>query len=343
MLLCATCNASSPKGTVNILTRQMYLESPEIASIVRDKCGVEISYDEHCSDVECSRIISTSRDFYNYDIIIFPSDMYEIIKGKIKVGYSDLNKVSKKYSADVRSHYLSYGYQDNVAYFALSLSGFVWNPAVIELSEKDSAYLMFKKAKNNTVFLTSNPTAVQNLIDNNQNLPYDSLVGFFNKIIQDADVYIADGYNGSKLYDKDQFAFAFQRSGDAVYVIVNSKNKNLTFLVHPKYSFIVSDMIAELNTRPETLCAARVLASKEVLDIVQKETYCLSPYGTYKLVDEPVFQKVYKPLFDGTHKARWLSHFVKNTKDNNKILAIWNKMSVLQQVVKNNSLILKHK
>src|SRR3990170_1517812 len=127
------CDAA--KGTVNILTRQGYLKSPEIASAIRNECGVEISYDEYDSGLECYKKFSTAAEnFYYYDIIIFPALVYELIKQKTAIKNSDLNKVVKEYSHDVKSHYLLQNYPSSVVYFTLPFFGFVWNPKVIELS-----------------------------------------------------------------------------------------------------------------------------------------------------------------------------------------------------------------
>ncbi|CAL7964073.1 conserved hypothetical protein [Gammaproteobacteria bacterium] len=332
---------ANPKGTVNILTWYAYLRSPEIISAVKDQCGVEIFYDEYYSVSECLSRITTIRDFYYYDIVIFPSDIYELIKEKLNIKNSDLNKVVKDYSSRIKNHYLLHSYPSNVVYFTLTLYGFIWNPAVITLSTSDSVSSMFEKAKDNIVILVNSFTGVWNLIDVNQKLPCDLLALAFGKIIQSADIYITNGYN--KLYDKDRFAFAFQRSGEAVFTIKASKNKSLSFLVHPDYSYISPDLMAELNSRSETRCVARVLAHKKVLDIIQKKTYYLSPYGTYKSVNDPVFQRVYKWLFDNADKVRWLdSFFAKNASEYNELRNMWDKIHLLPRVLKNQSIVLRH-
>jgi hypothetical protein len=350
MVLQTSANAS-PKGVVNILARYNYLGSPEIASLVKDKCGVEISYDEFFSFNDCMARISTFGDFYYYDIVIFPSLIYGLIETKIKRINSNLNQAVKDYSDLAKKRYLSHGYPSNVVYFALSVSGFIWNPEVIKISADDSIASMFEKAKNNIVIIINSPLGTKYLIDNNGRLSIGSFAKEFGKLILDADIYITNGYN--KLYDRDNFAFAYQRSGDAAFVLKASKNKSLSFFVHPKYSYVVPDLMAELNTRTETQCVARVLASKKVLDIVQKETGYLSPYGTYKSLNDPVFQDTYSQLFDRVPKIRWLdSFFAKNTANEGvvrnswryrDVRGAWDKIHMLPQVMKNHILILKRK
>ncbi len=330
-----TCYAS-PKGTVNILTRRLYLRSPEIISAVKNECGVEISYDEYYSCYECLRRSATVADFYHYDIVIFPNNIYTLIKSKIKLGKSDLSKVVHEYSEDVRKHYVAGHYPHNVVYFALSLSGFVWDSAVIQLSTGDSIVEMFEKAKNNIVVLNNSRPGLWNLIDNERKVSPQLIAQVFGKVVQNADIYIADGYN--ELYNQKEFAFAFQRSGEAVSIIKATKNKTLDFIMHPIYSYVSPDMMAELNARPETRCVARVLASKKILDVVQEKNYYLSPYGTYRSVKDPIFHKVYRQLFDRTYHMRWLdASFFKNVRGFAELKDVWDKIYLLPKVVKNYS------
>jgi len=342
IMLQATCDAN-PKGTVNILTWYEYLRSPEITSIVKDKCGVKIYYDEYYNTLECLQRISRvgTGDIYHYDIAIIPSDLYEYSKekiGVIGVKSSNLNKIINGYDSNIKNHYLLRGYPNNVVYFMLSLSGFIWNPMVIKLTANDDISSLFEKAKNNNVLIMNSLIAVWDLIDDNRRLPCAALAQAFDKDIKkNANVYIADGFGG--LYDEnniDKLAFSFQRSGLAISVIKSSKNKRLRFFMHPKYSYITPDLMAELNTRSETQCAAKVLASKEVLDIVQKNTHYLSPYGTYKSVNDPISWDIYKLLFDNIHKVRWLDSIPAS---NIKALQdMWIKIQLLPRIMKNRSL-----
>jgi len=343
MLLQATCDATSPKGMVNILSWSNYMSLPRVISMVKSGCGVEISSDEYYYPNDCLKRISTLGDFYDYDIVIFQSNIYELIEKKIKLkNKSSLSEVVKEYSSVIRDHYLSRNYPDNIVYFTLFVTGFIWNPDIIKLSASDSNWSMFKKAKNNIVILSESRTAIWSLINSDQKAPLNLLADVFGKVIQNADIYVVDG--SSKLYDKSSFAFALQRSSEAVEIIEASKNKALTFFIHPKYSFISPDLIAELNARPETRCVARVLASKKVLDIVQEEKHYLSPYGTYASVSDPIFRNVYKSLFDNIHAIRWVdSCYAKTIKEYLEIRNKWNKIYLLPQVMENHSLKLKSK
>jgi hypothetical protein len=329
--------AASPKGTVNVLTWWDYLNSPEITTIIKKKCNVTLYHDEYYCNSEFLTRFSSNKSFY--DIIIFPRTVYELIKEKIAIKNSTLSKVTKKYNNCVREHYLSYNYPNNIVFFVLSFTGFIWNPATINLSASDSSFSMFNKAKDGIVVIANDPVGVENLtnrqmlhnlfIEKAKNNREASLKeNSFKQIVQDTTIYITNGYN--KLYDNDKFAFAFQRSGEAVFAIKTSK-KTLNFLMHPNYSYVSPDLLAELNTRPETQCVAKTLASKEVSDIMQKKSYYLSPYGTYKLVDDNIFQKVYKQLHN-ICEARWLESI--STSKYVNLLKKWDDIAILPQILK---------
>ncbi|EKE01608.1 MAG: hypothetical protein ACD_21C00090G0014 [uncultured bacterium] len=333
------CNANT-KRAVNILTWYDYLRDPEISLIIKDKCGVEISYDEYFHSSECLGRIFSTRVNYNYDIAIFPGYLYYLIKKEMKVKHSTLNEVAKEYSTTIKEHYLSNGYPSNVAYFTIAVSGFVWNTNIIHLSKDDTIYSMLKKAKNNIVILMNAISGIWGLFDDSKSLSGELIAEKFKNAIQGADIYITNGYN--VLYNKDNFAFAFQWSGDAICAINASKSKKLDFLEHSKYSNVTIDLLAELNDKKDTQCVAKVLASKKVLDIVQKKTFYLSPYSTYKSIDDPVFQSAYRPLFDGAHKKLW-RRYVVDLKWEKELRSMWYTIHMLPQVIKNHSLVLRHK
>jgi len=321
----------------------MSLASPKIAKIISDECGVKISYDEYHSSKEC---LKATHDINYYDIVIFPNDIYELITGKVRRKDSTLSRAVNGYSDWIKRHYLAYNYPSNIVYFSLSLSGFVWNPSNFRLAAQDSIWTMFEKAKNKVVILDNNQVGVWYLLDNTQKLPIGSLADVFEKHIVDVDIYVASGYN--RLYDKDNFAFSYQRSGEALSIIKmvkNNKSKELAFFIHPKYSYVLPDMLAELNSRTETVCVAKVLASKRVLDIVQKETFYLSPYETLKsLVREPMLQNVYSQVFSRAPKMPWLDPFFgKSLKKYGALQNLWHKIHSIPQVMQNHTVVLKRK
>jgi len=339
LILQSTVNAS-PKNTVNILTRYNYLRSPKISEIIKNRCGVEISYDEYYTRGECTKVILQSSGLDYYDIAIIPQGVHDVFDSSIKTQKSNIGKAAVGYSEPVRKQYFSRHYPNNVAYFTLYIQGFIWNPNTLNISKTESILSMFTKAKNNIVIIESSHPAVFNLIDGGYDLSPDLQVNLFRNIIQDADVFITSGYN--KLYEKNHFAFAFQNSGDAISIIKKTENKKLKFFIHPKYSYVSTDILIALNSRRETHCVAQALVSKEILKIVQQETFCLSPYETYKSMDDQIFQETYKKIFDETFKKKWFNVFFdNNVEKHNKLHNLWHKIHSLPQIMKNHSLILE--
>lgn len=305
MVLCTTCDAGTmnPKGAVNILARNDYLRSPAITSIITNKCGVKLSCDEYYYFGECFCRLTSADDLDYYDIVILPADLYELLKNTLVLKGSDLNRVVKGYSPNIKKFYLSRNYPSNVVYFVVSLYGFIFNPKLINFLPTDSSASIFEKIKNTMVILTADAPALWNLIDNKKDLSHIELAAAFKQLIQNIElIRTADGY--SDVYDKEEFGLALQRSGVAASILKSSKNRTLAFYVHPKYSIVSPDLMVALNARSETQCVAKVLASKEVLDIVQKETNYLSPYSTGEFAGDPVLQKVYKPVFDNTRRMQ---------------------------------------
>lgn len=294
---------------VNILSWWGYLDDPQIAKIVDDKCKVSMSHDIYYTNNEFLRRVSTNKN--RYDLIIFSQAMYEQIKNQLPNSKINLSIFAKSFNPIIEKEYNSQNFPKNVIFFMHSLSGFLWNPAVIHLSSKDDINQIFKKANNNIIVMIDDPAEVWNLIDkayyNNQNRPQEKsdelTLTNFKKLTQHTKVYVSNNFN--QVYDQANFAFAFGWSGDAI-VYMKQANKNFKFLIHPKLSYISSDLLAAINNKHQTQCVARVLMSKPVLDIVQKNTYYFSPYGDYNQLKLPIYRKVYKEVFAKLKYIPWL-------------------------------------
>jgi len=333
LMICQLAYAASPaKEKVNILTWYGYLRSPEIASAIKNECGVEISYDEYHFTNECLwRFNSSVGGFHTYDVIIFPSELYEVFKKSIEIKNSNLSQAAKDYGDHVKKHYLSQDYTNNVVYFTLPFTGFIYDPKNIKISATDTIDMMFAKAKSNLVVLYCSYPAIRMLFDNDKKLPLSLFVKHFRETMQGAYIYTLNGH--IELYDNDRFAFAYQRSGEAISAIKFSKNRSLSFFVHPKHSYIIPDLLAELNTKPKTQCVARVLASKKVSNIVQKEMYYLSPYEKRASLNDLVFQSVYKPLFDNANKIQWSDlSFVASASEYSEVRKVLHKILLLPRI-----------
>lgn len=290
--------------SINILTWWGYLDDPQIKTIVKDKCGVNISFDEYYSNDEfLSRF---KQDESNYDIIIFSQIMYGVIQKDITLENSSLSNLTKEYVPFILHEYNQNNFPSNVAYFTMSVMGFLWNPKVINLNENDTIPDAFRKAINDNVVLIDDPMEVNNILnlafgkDNSKVLlTKDNM----SKLTNDSNVYITNEYGN--IYSTSKFAFSYLWSGDAYY---DMKMQHFTykFLVNYNTSYICPDLIAQLNNDPNTVCVAKVLASKEILNIVQNSDYYFSPYGDSSSIKDVNFKKFYDDIFPRMEKMSWI-------------------------------------
>lgn len=304
-------NADTAKmPTVNVLTWWGYLDNPEVSNIVRSTCHANISYDEYYSNAEFLRRFSNQKQ--NYDIIIFSNTIYNIIRNQIKLDNSSLWRQSDGYNKTIRAHYLSSKYPPNIVYFEHSLTGFLWNPELIHIASNDSIADIFHKADNNPVILVDDPVEAAKLLSMNASKDGSPInigssyfdLDNFKKLIQNSDVYITN-QDDSSLIQEQKFAFAFYWSGDAILIMKQSQGK-VHFFIHPKLSYVTTDLLAQLNNKPYVGCVASVLSSNKVLSIIQNKDYYFSPYTNTSQITDPLYKKVYMQFITELPKLSWL-------------------------------------
>ena len=310
--LTSTFAANGP--TVNILTWWGYLDYPEIRQIIENKCQANISYDNYYSNTEFTRRWNTQEE--NYDIIIFSDTIYNSVKSEIARKDSDLWKLSNDYNPIIKKHYHDEKMPSNVVYFIHSLTVFLWNPALVQLNESDTIFSIFKKADNNIVVIIDDPIEAANLIghglDENKSNSYTLTKNphytyltkeNFMKIADRTKVYITNDY--SQIYLKPTFAFSFTWSGEAM-VDLSKSGKNYNFLIHPKLSYISSDLLAVLNNKPASLCVAKTLASKEVMSVLQNKDFYFSPYADTRGIENETFKSMYQEFIKKLPTLAWV-------------------------------------
>lgn len=302
-LLASSHLFAQDKPSVNVLTWFGYLKAPEIASLVEQECGVTLSYDEYYSNEEFLRRWKSNKD--NYDIIIFANLLYEGIKDQIAVSNSNLAEVSKNYHPVIKEHYDSGNYPPNTVFFSHSLMGFLWNPERIHLSEKDDMFTVFKKAEKNRVILIDDPVEVRNMIHLALNNQTDTVLNLNNmqKLVQSSQVTLSNDYN--KIYENTEFAFSYLWSGEAV-IDTKKSGKPYQFLMHPKTSFICTDLLAVINKKTSSNCVAKVLTSKQAMTILQNDSYYFSPYGDFTNVTDEAFRVIYQKTFEQIAHFSWI-------------------------------------
>lgn len=294
---------STNKPTVNVLTWFGYLKSPEILKLVDEECGVTLSYDEYYSNEEFLRRWKAQKD--NYDILIFANLLYKGIKNEISLKNSDLASISKKYHPIIKKHYDAAGYPTNTVFFSHSLMGFLWNPKKVHLSENDDMFTIFKKAGKNHVILIDDPIEVRNMIHlglMNKNKTKLNLKNLKN-LVQSSDITLSNDYN--KIYKSPNFAFSYLWSGEAVIDIKKSEMP-YKFLIHPKTSFVCTDLLTVMNNNTHANCVAKALISPKAMNILQNANYYFSPYGDVSQITDPLFKEIYQKTFAQLQNFSWI-------------------------------------
>lgn len=336
------CNIFA-KETVNILTWYGYLDLPGEAAVVEQRCNVNLSYDEFYSNVEFINRFSKNRK--NYDIIIFSDTVYNQIAKDIDLPNSTLYKVSSNYNSVVKAHYLNNHFNNNVSYFMLSLTGFLWNPQVSNFKENESVFNFFQQAGNNIVVMIDDPTEAQVLltwalnsrvseINDNINTSLDMVPltsGNFKKLYQNSQFYIVNDLS-AQLFDQPKFAFAYAWSGNAIAALQN--HPKLKFAIDPKLSYVTTDLIAQLNEKAGTTCVANYLASPEFLKYLQNQTYYFSPYLPKPSGNNPVFVSVYQQLMARLAEIPWI--IPPSAAELKKISAQWEQIKINLKLMNQN-------
>ena len=306
-------NEIEHKPYVNILTWWGYLNlTPEQIKEAEKKCNVRISYDTYYSNRQFLNRFDNSK--FSYDLIIFSQTILNTIQKKINLPQSKLYMASNEYLPTIKQHYMKEKLPHNVVYFLHSLTGFLYNKNLISINTKDSVKQIFAKAGNNIVVMIDDPVEANFLISlllhNSQTLSMKKANQFtlswdnFKKIIQSSNVIITNVLD--HIIKLPNFAFAYQWSGDAVLEMQKQHNSKMKFLVHPKLSYVSTDLLAELNLNQSTQCVANTLSSQKYLDVLQKKTFYFSPYGIHSDIKNPFFKAIYKQFLQKLPNLPWI-------------------------------------
>lgn len=305
--ICSGWSLISKNKQINVLSFWGYLDNPNIKTSIENKCKVRFSNDAYYTNEEFLNIFNKKAD--NYDIIIFSNLAYGSIKDKIANNRSSLWKVSNDYYPYFKQYYLTHRYPHNIVFFTHALMGFMYNPEKINISSTQNIFEIFKNAGSNDVILIDDPAEVNNLLKlgykNSDKFKYNFSDLEYSKlklVTQQSKLFITNDFN--QIYTKQNFAFAFLWSGDALLYIKNSK-KSYQFTLHPSLSFVCTDLLAQLKETSEAKCVAEMLETPEIMSYVQSSTYYFTPYFQNN-VDNPQFSRLYGQTKEILPKLMWI-------------------------------------
>lgn len=303
LFICSTSYAS--ESAINVLTWWGYLDSPWISKMVSDDCHVKLSYDSYATNTEMFKIIKNHP--HRYAVVILSYTDYNKIKNYISLNNSQLYKVSNDYNPIIRNKYLSLGLPHNVALFMLSLTGFIWNPAVISLNNNDSVKTIFKKSESNIVTLIDDPTEINMLLALIKNQKYNNTDYIFSfntlkKLVGNANVVISN--NAEQAYSLRNFAMGYQWSGIALSEMKSYPTYH--FLINKHLTYVSADMVVQLNDSQSAICVSNLFASKKFLQKLQLEAYYFSPYADDRNVPPGKFKDMYSMFIQQLPYLQWI-------------------------------------
>ena len=259
--------------TVNIITWWDYID-PDIVQSVETQCNAKVSIDEYYSDPEFLRRI----DGQQYDIAIYSDTVYGKFTKSVQSSQKDLqSEFVPQYLESVQENFQLGHYRSDTVYYQLSITGLLWNPRLILLSKDDTVEAVFEKAKGKTVVMLDEHVEVLYLLSKKNvsgEADLSSISGVSN-LFNGVNINVTNAL--ANLTTKDDFAFAFTWSGEAIEHI-NSVSPDFRFLVHPTLSHVSKDLLTLISDSDIAECVARNLSSKEHLNRLTQTYFYFSPY-----------------------------------------------------------------
>lgn len=286
----------SKEKSVNVVTWWGYLDA-NIIKTIEKKCNVSVTVDEYYSTDEFLRRFQKQK----YSVVIFPSVVYNLISNKLVKSSDFINDININYNTNVLYSFNKHLYASKTGIFALSYTGFLYNPKQIKISSEDEIKDIFLKSKDKIVSVLDEPFEALKLISySGVSFNKNDVIRDYKRLIGDSKIYITN--DTLKLVKDENFAFSYIWAG-AAYKRISEFN-HLKFLIHPKLSYISSDLIGMTNKDNDTICVAKSLAGKELLRLILSKTNYFSPYG---FSDQKTFlSEEYKNFFTDFKKYSWI-------------------------------------
>jgi hypothetical protein len=116
-------------------------------------------------------------------------------------------------------------------------------------------------------------------------------------------------------------------SGSAMYYQEEAKKSGikLNIATIPRYSFITSNFIAQLNNNDKTTCVIKLLTSEKFLLEFSKESFEFSPYLNYRSIKNKELYNAYK-YFNTLGKQGKLKWLYLSDSDKKRIYNSWDQI-----------------
>ncbi|APJ02499.1 hypothetical protein [Silvanigrella aquatica] len=300
-------------SSVNMIAWWEFIDKQTISNLEK-KCNTQVSMDEYYSADDFLR--RTKKQ--HYSVLIFPAEVYNMVADEISSQGLNFEDVTKNYHPNVLALFKQQNLSKNIGIFSMGITGFLYDPSQIQISEDENIPSIFSKAKNKKISLLDDPMESLHLVNKDKsssNVSKD--FAEFKNLIKDKYYIITNDVD--KITKEEKFAFAYMWIGDAVRSV--NKHPHLKFVSIPSPAYISADFIATLDKSKETECVAKNLASQEFLNPILNRSHYFSPFGSTESFKNKEFSAAYVNFIDNHKKFIWLK--APNKEEYKNYIKLW--------------------
>jgi len=293
------------KEHLNVLSWWGYFTQENLRPI-EELCRVNLSVDEYYSNTEVLRRLTDGRT--NYEFVVFSDTIYESALQHLETENVniDLTEKTSSYQQNVARKFKKAKYSKNITYFQLALTGFLWQPENIEFEPTTALSKLFEKVGSKLVILIDDHVEGLHFFSKLTNKPLSTFPEqkALNEILANARLVIAnDIHEAAK---RNDFAFAYTWSGDAISVISDNPSSRLKFATHRDLSYVTVDLFYANPKSKAAKCVARAIASDSFLNKVASGHNYLSPYGPTAQKTETAKREIENLVFSKNNELKWI-------------------------------------
>lgn len=318
LLLSGFCSGQVQQNVVTVLAWWNYIDKDWVKNEIKRTCHVDLAVQTYKDANEFNRVFSPQK----YDIAIFESTLLHHVKQKLPPNISsNLYEIAKLYPSFIRKEFKNEATVKNLAFFFISNTVFLYNPANIALTKNDSIKSIIEKLSTNEkkqpFVLLDDPNMIDQIIKSDLNK--DLSLETFNQLFNYSNLVISNEY-----IDYKNLGVFMTWSGEAILhkILAEQQGVKLNVITIPKYAYTTADIIAQLNDKPTAACAAKVLAGRKVMSKLQQTVYYFSPYVTINDAKNLTYKTIYSDFKElaKTGQAKWV---FPSTDEINRINKAW--------------------
>lgn len=304
------CAHASPlkqvsEPVVNALAWRDTISLPAVKQLVEQNCHAKLMVDQYDNNTEFERLWLDHK--VDHDLIIFSNAYYPLVASTVQKTKINLQAYTRDYLPAIQTHYQQAHYPINIVYYMLNISGFLLSPEIQPtFSSQTTLTPLFRAAHQGLVVLPNDAQLMQALLARQAGLSLQTnpavvlTLPHLKQLLQQTQVVMGRG--GQQLYQSPHFAFAYDWAGA---LLAAQQHTAFRIVVHPRYSFVSADLLAQVSTRPAVSCTVKTLLSPQAMAMVQRYSKSYPPIGNVANLHD----KGYQTLYQASHfkQLTWLS------------------------------------